>query len=114
MASNMQRQALPLILPHAPTIGTGNEYRVAHDSFSGLLSQQAGTVSYVDSQKIIVGNTTHNLIKFARTNQRTCRNHTPIVNVGDQVNVGDVIADGPAMNNGELSLGQNMLIGFLA
>jgi DNA-directed RNA polymerase subunit beta len=114
MASNMQRQALPLILPHAPSVGTGNEYRIAHDSLSGLLSEEDGKVTYVDSEKITVNNKIHHLSKFARTNQRTCRNHTPIVNVGDEVKVGDVLADGPAMNNGELALGQNMLIGFIA
>lgn len=112
MASNMQRQAVPLLHPHAPTVGTGNEYRIGKDSLMGAISGVDGTVTYVDSSKITIDGKTTNLTKFIKTNQNTCNNQVPIVNVGDKVKANSIIADGPSMNNGELALGQNVLVSF--
>lgn len=114
MASNMQRQALPLLKPYAPTIGTGLEYHVAIDSLSCLKTNNSGTVKYVDSSKIVVDDTTYHLTKFDKSNQNTCINQTPIVSVGDKVSENDIIADGYAMNNNELAIGQNILVAFTA
>jgi DNA-directed RNA polymerase subunit beta len=113
----MQRQALPLIKPYAPIVGTGIEYKVAHDSGAAFVSDVNGTVEYVDGNQIIIKDAeskkhTFELSKYMRSNQETCINHTPIVNVGDKIKVDDILADGPAMNNGELSLGRNVLVAF--
>jgi DNA-directed RNA polymerase subunit beta len=117
MGSNMQRQALPLIQTEAPLVGTGLEARIAHDSGSAVVAPQDGTVTYVDSKKIVVQEdkeeVTYSLQKYARSNQGTCFNQTPIVKKGDKVKKGQVIADGPAMKDGELSLGRNVTIAFM-
>ena len=119
MGSNMQCQAVPLLTTDSPIIGTGMEYKVARDSGSAVLSKEAGVVEKVSADEIIIkGDGTgvkhrHKLIKFARSNQSTCINQRPIVKVGEHVEQGDIIADGPAMDNGELALGKNILIGFM-
>ena len=117
MGANMQRQAIPLLRPAAPWVGTGIEYRVAKDSGSGITATGDGVVSYVDANKIIVDETNgqreYRLSKFRRSNSGTCINQHPIVMRGETINSGDVIADGPAMNNGELALGQNVTIAFM-
>ncbi len=117
LGANMQRQAVPLLRPHAPFVGTGMEYPSAHDSGVALLCKEDGIVTYVDSSKIFVKNTygetkTYNLSKFTRSNSGTCFNQTPIVVVGQEVNAGDILADGPSMENGELALGQNVVVAF--
>ncbi len=117
LGANMQRQAVPLLRPHAPFVGTGMEYPSAHDSGVALLCKEDGVVTYVDSSKIFVKNAagetkTYNLSKFARSNSGTCFNQTPIVVVGQEVKVGDILADGPSMENGELALGQNVVVAF--
>ncbi len=118
MGSNMQRQALPLLKPHAPFVGTGMEYNIAHDSGAAVLAQEDGVVTVMDSRHIVVKNDEGNerqytLQKFVRSNSGTCINQTPIVHVGDKVKKGDVIADGPAMDQGDLALGQNVTIAFM-
>ena len=118
MGSNMQCQAVPLLVTDSPIVGTGIEYKVAHDSGSAVLAKEDGIVEKVSSDKIVIKGEsgekhTHNLIKFARSNQSTCINQKPIVGIGEKVKRGDIIADGPAMNNGELALGKNILIGFM-
>lgn len=116
MGSNMQRQALPLLQPHSPYVGTGLEDVIAHDSGEALLADEDGIVTYVDSlhiKTVLDGvEKTYTLRKFTRSNKRTCINQTPIVKVGDKVTRGQIIADGPAMEKGELALGQNVLIAF--
>ena len=117
MGSNMQRQAVPLIKPEAPIIGTGMEYRAAKDSGVCIVSAHDGVVSFVASDKIEVTTAegtvdTYMLAKYQRSNQSTCINQRPIVAIGDKVKAGDTIADGPATDNGELALGRNVLIGF--
>ena len=117
MGANMQRQALPLLKPSAPFVGTGLEYKVARDSGLAIVSAGDGEVSYVDSQRIVVkeGKTLreYKLIKFERSNQGTCINQNAIVKVGDKVKRGDILADGPAMKNGDLALGQNVTVAFM-
>ena len=119
MGSNMQCQAVPLLTTDSPIVGTGMEFKVARDSGSAVLSKEAGTVIKVSSDEIVIkGDATgakhvQKLIKFARSNQSTCINQRPIVSVGEHVEKGDIIADGPAMSNGELALGKNILIGFM-
>ncbi|MBR6422506.1 DNA-directed RNA polymerase subunit beta [bacterium] len=121
MGSNMQRQAVPLIRTDAPLVGTGMERYVARDSGYTLFAQRNGTVVKVDSSRIVVkveedNNVDvdiYNLIKFKRSNQNTAINQRPVVSVGDFVRKGDVIADGPAINRGELALGKNVLIAFM-
>ncbi len=117
MGANMQRQAVPLLNPHSPFVGTGIEARLAKDSGSGVVSGDDGVVTYVDSQKIIItndeGEHVYDLEKFRRSNAGTCINHRPIVNKGETVKKGSVIADGPSMDNGELALGQNVTIAFM-
>ncbi len=117
MGSNMQRQAVPLIKPEAPIIGTGMEYRAAKDSGVCIVASHDGVVSFVASDKIEVTTAegtvdTYMLAKYQRSNQSTCINQRPIVAIGDKVKAGDTIADGPATDNGELALGRNVLIGF--
>ncbi len=119
MGSNMQCQAVPLLTTDSPIVGTGMEFKVARDSGSAVLAKEAGTVVKVSADEIIIkGDTTgskytQKLIKFARSNQSTCINQRPIVEVGEHVEKGAIIADGPAMDNGELALGKNVLIGFM-
>lgn len=118
MGANMQRQAVPLLNPHAPLIGTGIEYKAAHDSGVALISQHDGTVEYVDAREIRVRREdgaldTYKLMKFRRSNGGKNYNQRPIVKVGDHVDNDEVLADGPSMENGELALGQNPLVAFM-
>ncbi|NDO18310.1 DNA-directed RNA polymerase subunit beta [Lachnospiraceae bacterium MD329] len=118
MGSNMQCQAVPLLTTDSPIVGTGIEHKVAKDSGSAILAKEDGVVEKVASDIIVIkGDSgikhTHKLIKFARSNQSTCINYRPIVVEGERVNKNDIIADGPAMDNGELALGKNILIGFM-
>ncbi len=118
MGSNMQRQAVPLLKPQAPIIGTGMEYKAAYDSGVVLLSKHAGTVDRVSADEIIIKDKqgekhSYRLTKFARSNQSTCINQRPQVTVGEKVAVGDLLADGPATDLGEIALGRNVLIGFM-
>ncbi len=118
MGANMQRQAVPLIKPHAPLVGTGIEYKAAHDSGDALIADHDGTVEYVDAREIRVRREdgsldTYKLMKFRRSNGGKNYNQTPIVRVGDHVDADDVLADGPSMEEGELALGQNPLIAFM-
>ncbi len=117
MGSNMQRQAVPLLRPEAPIVGTGMEYVVAHDSGVCILAKEAGVVTYVSADKIEVmgddGNVyTYELQKFVRSNQGTCINQKPVVSHGQRVAKDEILADGPSTENGELALGRNILIGF--
>ena len=118
MGSNMQRQAVPLLKPHAPYVGTGIEHRIAVDSGEMLVAQNPGVVDYVDGETIIVLNNDgeydeYLVPKFQRSNQSGCINHRPIVRKGDVVAAGDVLADGPSCEGGELALGQNLLIAYM-
>ncbi len=118
MGSNMQKQAVPLLVTDSPIVGTGMEYKAAVDSGVCALADRDGYVESVDANHItIVGDDgqkkVHHLIKFKRSNQSNCTNQTPIVDVGERVVKGQVIADGPATSNGEISLGKNALIGFM-
>ena len=118
MGSNMQRQAVPLLKPHAPLVGTGMEHRLAVDSGEILIAQNPGVVDYVDGQTIIVLNNDgeydeYLVPKFQRSNQSGCMNHRPIVRKGDEVAAGDVLADGPSCDGGELALGQNLMVAYM-
>ena len=118
MGSNMQRQAVPLLKTESPIVGTGMEYKAAVDSGVVVLAKRGGVVSKVSAKKVEVladnGETdVYELLKFMRSNQGTCINQRPIVEVGERVEEGSVIADGPATSNGEISLGKNALIGFM-
>ena len=118
MGSNMQRQSIPLIKPEAPYVGTGIEYRAAHDSGVACICKADGVVEYVDGSTIKVREndgtlTEYNLNKFLRSNQGTCINQTPICEVGEIVKKDDILADGPSMDHGELALGRNVLIAFM-
>jgi DNA-directed RNA polymerase subunit beta len=131
MGSNMQRQAVPLLRPEAPLVGTGFEKRVAQDSRTLVLAEGDGEVEYVSADRIVVKyyidknsdealtsfddkeRVEYRLIKFLRTNQDTCINQNPIVNVGDKVKKGDVLADGSATDHGELALGRSVLVAFM-
>ena len=118
MGSNMQCQAVPLLTTDSPIIGTGIEHKVAKDSGSAVLAKEDGVVEKVASDRIVILGDSgirheHKLIKFVRSNQSTCINQRPIVKEGERVSRGDIIADGPAMDNGELALGKNILIGFM-
>jgi len=125
MGSNMQRQAVPLLRADSPLVGTGMERVVARDSGVSVVARHNGVVESVDASRIVVkidedeydetgtGVDIYNLIKFARSNQNTCINQRPVVEVGDQVKRSDVIADGPSTDMGELALGQNVLVAFM-
>ena len=124
MGSNMQRQAVPLIQSEAPLVGTGMEERVARDSGVTIVARRSGVVDQVDATRIVVrvteetesseaGVDIYNLLKFQRSNQNTCINQRPLVKVGDPVDAGDIIADGPSTNLGELALGRNVLVAFM-
>jgi DNA-directed RNA polymerase subunit beta len=119
MGSNMQRQAVPLVFPEAPRVGTGMEGKCAYDSGVLVKARRAGTVMRVTSQQITVKPDDaedvdlYQLVKYQRTNQDTCYNQRPIVKLGEKILAGQVIADGPATRNGELALGRNILVGFM-
>jgi len=125
MGSNMQRQAVPLLRADAPLVGTGMERVVAHDSGSAVVARHSGVVESVDASRIVIkldegemdetgtGVDIYNLVKFVRSNQNTCLNQKPIVKVGDRVKRGEIIADGPSTQLGELALGQNVLVAFM-
>ncbi|GIM46111.1 DNA-directed RNA polymerase subunit beta [Collibacillus ludicampi] len=126
MGSNMQRQAVPLLVPQAPFVGTGMEHKAAKDSGSCVVSKHDGVVERVDASeiwvreqkevdgKLITGNLhKYRLLKFARSNQGTCINQRPAVRKGDIVKKGDILADGPAVDNGELAIGKNVLVAFM-
>src|SRR5271163_2795967 len=124
MGSNMQRQAVPLIRAEAPLVGTGMEETVARDSGVTIIARRSGMVDQVDATRVVVrateetsaaasGVDIYNLLKFQRSNQNTCITQRPLVNVGDQVSAGDIIADGPSTQLGELALGRNVLCAFM-
>jgi len=117
MGSNMQRQAVPLLMTEAPVVGTGMEPKAAVDSGVCMVAENAGKVTRVTAEEIDIetknGTDTYKLTKFLRSNQSNCYNQTPIVNKGDVVEAGQVIADGPSTSNGELALGKNPLIAFM-
>ncbi|MDR0654986.1 MAG: DNA-directed RNA polymerase subunit beta [Treponema sp.] len=132
MGSNMQRQAVPLVFPDAPRVGTGMEGKCAYDSGVLVKARRGGDVIRVTSQEVVIrpehsgpakpssqaavdsgGNDVYRLVKYQRTNQDTCYNQRPIVKLGEKVAAGQVIADGPATRNGELALGRNILVGFM-
>ena len=118
MGSNMQKQAVPLMVTDSPIVGTGMEYKAAVDSGVVVVAKDAGIVERVEATKIVVAcddghKDVYELIKFKKTNQGTCFNQKPVVSCGERVEKGQVIADGPATANGEISLGKNALIGFM-
>ena len=117
MGSNMQRQAVPLLVTEAPYVGTGVEAAVAKYSGSSVVAKADGVVDYVDSKRIVVktakGEDNYTLVEFERSNDETCINQKPIVKIGDKVKRGEVIADGPSMDKGELAIGKNMVVAFM-
>ena len=118
MGANMQRQAVPLLTTQAPIVATGIEHKCAIDSGVCILAEDSGVVTKVDANYVSVrydgaGQKTYKLIKYGRSNQGTCINQRPIVTVGERVEKGDVLADGPSTSNGELSLGKNILVGYM-
>ncbi|NLN81422.1 MAG: DNA-directed RNA polymerase subunit beta [Clostridiales bacterium] len=120
MGSNMQKQAVPLLTPEAPIVGTGMEYKAAIDSGVVVSAKEAGTVTSVTAERIVIrrdndgGQDVYQLIKFKGSNQGTCINQRPVVSYGQHVEKNEVIADGPSTCNGEISLGKNVLIGFMS
>ena len=119
MGSNMQRQAVPLLVTEAPYVGTGMEYKAARDSGVVILAKHTGTVEFVDAENIAIrrdednGLDEYKMLKFKRSNQGTCINQRPIVSHGEHIEEGEVIADGPSTDLGEIALGKNLLIGFM-
>ncbi|MGM9551257.1 MAG: DNA-directed RNA polymerase subunit beta [Clostridia bacterium] len=118
MGSNMQRQAVPLLKPESPIIGTGMEYKAAKDSGVVVLAKESGIIEKVSADEIVIRDDAgerhkYHLLKFKRSNQSTCINQRPIVSAGERVEKGDIIADGPSTDNGEIALGRNVLIGFM-
>ena len=118
MGSNMQRQAIPLLQPEAPFVGTGIEYKAAHDSGTAVVALNDGVVEYVDGALILVrredgGLDRYDLSKFMRSNQGTCINQKPIVSMGEVIKKSDILADGPSMDKGELALGRNVVVAFM-
>jgi DNA-directed RNA polymerase subunit beta len=118
MGSNMQRQSVPLILPQKPIVGTGLENQIAIDSSMTLNAQSDGVVQFVTANKIVIKDTNerkliYKLQKYLRSNQQTCINHRPIVWQGEKIKSGQILTDGPAITNNELSLGQNVLVGYM-
>lgn len=118
MGSNMQRQAVPLISSRAPIVGTGMEYKAARDSGAVVLAKEGGTVKKVSAQEVVVkgdksGNAVYKLLKFRRSNQGTCINQRPIVSINDRVEKGQILADGPSTEQGELALGKDVLVAFM-
>lgn len=114
MGSNMQRQAVPLLFPETPLVGTGLEHRAAKDSGAVLTAKKPGKVTKVDSAEIVVSGERYRLKKFERTNARTCVNQRPLVKVGQMVEESDLLADGISTNSGEMALGRNALVGFMS
>src|SRR5437879_2787401 len=128
MGSNMQRQAVPLLQPEAPLVGTGMEHVVARDSGAVIVAKRPGVVEYVSADRIVVRAESrskkadpvqdlpldiYNLTKYRRSNQNTCINQKPVVRKGQRVSQGDVVADGPGTDQGELALGRNVLVAFM-
>jgi DNA-directed RNA polymerase subunit beta len=118
MGSNMQRQSVPLIFPQKPIVGTGLENQIAIDSGMTINAQSSGVVSSVTANKIVIKDdhgkkTTYKLQKYLRSNQQTCINHRPVVWKGEKIKSGQILTDGPAINGSELSLGQNVLVGYM-
>ena len=117
MGSNMQRQAVPLMITEAPIVGTGVEASIARDSGCSCVADMDGVVEYVDAKKIIVAGVdkkkTYELVSYQRSNNETCYNQKPIVKKGDKVHKGEVIADGPSTDKGELALGKNVVVAFM-
>jgi DNA-directed RNA polymerase subunit beta len=124
MGSNMQRQAVPLVRTDAPLVGTGMEAVVARDSGAAITARRSGVVDQVDAKRIVIrateetdptksGVDIYTLYKFQRSNQNTCINQRPLVRVGDRLKAGDIIADGPSTDLGDLALGQNVLVAFM-
>ncbi len=113
MGSNMQRQAVPLVRPDSPVVGTGMEKDAARDSGQCIFAQEDGVVNSVSANEITVGTRLHKLQKFVRSNQATCINQRPVVSVGDKIKKGQILADSSATDNGELALGQNVLVAFM-
>lgn len=118
MGANMQRQAVPLIHPQAPLVGTGMEYKSAHDSGAALICKNPGVVEYVDAKEVRVRQDNgaldkYSITKFRRSNSGTCYNQRPIVSKGDRVDASEILADGSSMENGEMALGQNVLVAFM-
>ncbi len=114
MGSNMQRQAVPLLVAEPPIVATGMEIEVARNSAMVIRARRAGKVTYVDSMRIEIGSDHYDLKKYFGLNERTCQNQKPIIKMGDKVEKGQVIADGAATVNGELALGRNLLVGFMS
>ncbi|MEM9827803.1 MAG: DNA-directed RNA polymerase subunit beta [Planctomycetota bacterium] len=114
MGSNMQRQAVPLLVAEPPIVGTGMEREVAANSAMVVRARRAGKVTYCDSTRIEIGSDHYHLKKYQGLNERTCQNQKPIVNVGDKVEKNQIIADGAAVRDGELALGRNVLVGFMS
>ena len=128
MGSNMQRQAVPLLITEAPLVGTGLEAKVAADSGDLVFAKRSGVVESLSANEVVVRHgesgdldeifgmanvDTYNMVKFRRSNQDTCVNQRPVVNVGERVHKGELLADGPATKDGELALGVNLLCAFL-
>ncbi len=118
MGSNMQRQAVPLLIPQAPIVGTGMEFKAAHDSGVVVLAKESGVVERVSADEIVIKDDhgerhRYRMIKFARSNQGTCINQRPVVKTGEKITKGDLLADGPSTEKGEIGLGRNVLIGFM-
>ncbi len=118
MGANMQRQAIPLLVPEAPFVGTGIEYKAAKDSGACIVAEHDGTVDFVDSRNIIIRREDgtkdrYALTKFERSNQGTCINQRPIVKIGETVEAGEIITDGPSMDQGELAIGRNVTVAFM-
>jgi len=113
MGSNMQRQAVPLMIPEVPFVGTGIEGKVARDSGVVVLAKEAGTVTKADASEIVIGEEVYPLMNYMRTNANTCINQTPLVSVGEKVKAGQVVADGVGTRNGRLALGRNVLVAFM-
>ncbi|MCS7465934.1 DNA-directed RNA polymerase subunit beta [Stieleria sp. ICT_E10.1] len=114
MGSNMQRQAVPLLVAEPPIVGTGMERQVARNSAMVVRARRAGKVTYVDSSRIEIGSDHYELKKYQGLNERTCQNQKPLVRLGDDVTQGQIIADGAATRDGELALGRNVLVGFMS
>ncbi len=118
MGSNMQRQAVPLLCPDSPIVGTGMEYKTARDSGVVIIARNSGTAERISAKEIVIrndegGRDVYKLTKFLRSNQGTCINQRPLIDKGQRVEKGEIIADGPSTQNGELALGRNPLIGFM-
>ena len=114
MGSNMQRQAVPLLNPEVPVVGTGMEKVVARNSSMNIVAKQDATIDYADCKKIVIGEDEYELTKLAPMNDKASLNHRPLVKTGEKVKKGQIIADGPSTKDGELALGKNVLVGFVS